>query len=100
MSKSCIHLLSFGLDPRGDLVGFPPSLGNGLGESEGGEGANVKTRALTVRKPSQDLSNKSMEPSLGTLVLINDIKVNGHKTASGASQHSCNRLVSLPYCRL
>lgn len=96
MFKSCVQLL---LDwiPEGTFWG---SLLLWEMASESGEGANVTTRALTVRKPSQDLSNKSMEPSLGTLVLINDIKVNGHKTASGASQHSCNRLVSLPYCRL
>jgi len=50
-------------------------------ESEGREGADVRTSAPTVRKPSQNPHNKSMATSLRTLVLINDIKENVHKTS-------------------
>lgn len=64
------HLEGF---PEGSKVGFPPSL-RMASESEGRAGTSVRTRAPTVRKPSQDLHNKTMEPSLRMLVLINNIK--------------------------
>lgn len=50
------------------------------------KGSSVRTRAPTYREKT--LNDKSTEPSLGMLVLINDIKVKGHQTASGA--HTSN----------
>lgn len=80
-----VHLPLIWTGSQRGLLGLPSFSENGLCESEGTEGANVRTRAPTVRKPSQDLHNKSMEPSRGTLVLIKNIKVSGHRTASGGS---------------
>lgn len=62
-------------------MGFPLSLRVASEESEARVEASVRTRAPTVRKHSQDLHNKSTEPSPGTLVPINNIKVDGHSPA-------------------
>lgn len=94
--QSCIRStsLSFGLDPRGDYVGFPPSLGMASKSQRVERGPMSEQGPPPWESPLGDLHNKSTEPSLGMLVLINDIKVDGHKTASGASRHSCNSPVS------
>ena len=81
--------LSFGPDPRWGLLGLPSFFSNScLCVSEGREGPNVRTRAPTVRKPCQDLHNEHEGSTRGTLVLINNIKVNVPRTASGLLQHS------------
>lgn len=56
--------------------------------SEGREGGPVSEQGPLPTYRERALHNKSTEPSLGMLVLINDIKVKGHQTASGA--HTSN----------